>query len=207
MSPEADGVIRRLDGTRQKWWLFTLLTSTVLTMAVSLATLLLFMVCDALLVFPQIVLTSLFVVWGLMTLVLLVLLGRRLVRSQRSIEATARRIEWEFPELGSNLINLVQLSSDTFNVDRAFCQAAVDDAVSRIGPVPLEQAAAKESRWGRFDYCMQTPRDLLESLCVLGLLVALAMGCHLVIPNWGSAATRLMTPWEYVPSVGKVVIV
>jgi hypothetical protein len=206
MSPAADAVIRRLDGARQKWWLFTLLTSAVLAICASLATLLLFMATDAMLLFSRTMLISLFAVWALVSLGLLVLLGRRLVRSQRSIEATARRIEWEFPELGSNLINLVQLSSDTKNVDRSFCEAAVHDAVAKIGGVPLEAAAARETRWGRFAYCMQTPRDLVEATTGLMLLAGLTLVCHLFIPNWGSAATRLMTPWEFVPSVGKVAI-
>jgi hypothetical protein len=148
-----------------------------------------------------------FAAWVLVSIGLLVLLGRRLVRSQRTIEATARRIEWEFPELGSNLINLVQLSSDTKIVDRRFCEAAVHDAVTRIGGVPLEAAAARETRWGRFAYCMQTPRDLVEASFTLLLLVGLTLACHLFIPNWASAATRLMTPWDFVPSVGKVAIV
>jgi len=38
----------------------------------------------------------------------------------------------------------------------------------------------------------------------LGLLIAVAVVCSLLIPNWGSAATRLLSPWEFVPSVGSV---
>jgi len=38
------------------------------------------------------------------------IVARRLARHDRSLEATARRVESEFPELGTNLINLVQLS-------------------------------------------------------------------------------------------------
>ena len=30
MSPVADGVVRRLDAARQKWWIFTLLSTAVL---------------------------------------------------------------------------------------------------------------------------------------------------------------------------------
>ena len=59
--------------------------------------------------------------------------GRRLLRGQRSMEATARRVEAEFPELGSNLINVVQLSEDRKNVDRAFCEAAIHQAAAEIG--------------------------------------------------------------------------
>ena len=33
MSPAAESVIRRLDGARQKWWLFSLLTTAVLAAA------------------------------------------------------------------------------------------------------------------------------------------------------------------------------
>ena len=99
--------------------------------------------------------------------------GRRLLRGQRSLEAAARRVEAEFPELGSNLINLVQLSEDRKNVDRAFCEAAVDQAAAQIGHGRLRPAPpTKESRWRRFLHCMQTPRDLAESLGVLALLVA-----------------------------------
>ena len=48
MSPAADGVVRRLDAARQKWWIFTLLSTTVLAVCISLGTLLLFMLSDAL---------------------------------------------------------------------------------------------------------------------------------------------------------------
>ena len=37
MSPAAENVIERLDGARQKWWLFSLLTTAVLAACVSLA--------------------------------------------------------------------------------------------------------------------------------------------------------------------------
>jgi hypothetical protein len=206
MSPVADAVIRRLEAVRDKWWLFTLLTTTVMAACLSFAALLVFTLTDVLLRFPQIILLVMFLVWLGVTVTLIVIVGRRLVRSQRSIEATARRVESEYPELGSNLINVVQLSDDRKNEDRAFCQAAVNQAATRIGPMRFEDAAAKESRWRRFLYCMQTPRDLLESLVVLGVLFVIAVLCHLFLANWSSAASRLMTPWKFVPSVGAVII-
>jgi len=206
MSPAAENVIQRLDAARQKWWLFTLLTTAVLATCVSLGTLFVFMLTDALLKFSQLFLLGLFVVWLSVTITMIVLVCRRLARSQRSLEATARRVEAEYPELGSNLINVVQLASDNKNVDRMFCEAAVAQAASQVGHVCFEEAPTKETRWRRFRYCMQTPRDLGESLCALGLLVAVAVVCHLLVPNWGSAANRLMKPWEFVPSVGSVQI-
>jgi hypothetical protein len=207
MSPAAESVIRRLDATRQQWWLFTLLTSAVLGGCLSFAVLLVFMLSDSLVKFSQLALAGMFLIWLTVTVALVVMVCRRLVRSQRSLEATARRMEAEFPELGSNLINLVQLSEDTGNLDRRFCHAAVDVAASEVGRVPLERAAGRESRWGRFLCCMQTPRDLSESFAVLGVLIAVAIVCHMLIPNWGSAAGRLLTPWQFVPSVGSVKIV
>ena len=85
--------------------------------------------------------------------------------------------------------------------------AAVQAAAMRVEHVDFEAAAAKESRWRRFLYCMQTPRDLSESVGVLAVLIAVAVVCQMMIPNWGSAANRLMQPWEFVPSVGSVQIV
>ena len=207
MSPAAQDVIRRLDAARQKWWLFTLLSTAVMATSISLGTLLVFMLTDALLKFPQAVLACLFLIWLGVTVALIVLLCRRLVRSQRGLEATARCVEVEYPELGSNLINVVQLSSDSKNGDRGFCDAAAAQAASQIGAVSFDDAAGKESRWGRFKHCMQTPRDLGESFFVLGLLIVIALVCHALIPNWGSAANRLMKPWQFVPSVGSVEIV
>ncbi|MHC4177148.1 MAG: hypothetical protein ACYSWU_06560, partial [Planctomycetota bacterium] len=207
MSPAADAVIQRLDAARQRWWLFTLVTTTVMAACLSLAALLAFLLGDSLLRFSQIGLGGMFLTWLGLTITLIVAIVRRLLRSQRSLEATARRVESEFPELGSSLINLVQLSAGTDSGDRAFRAAAVNRAAAEIGHLRFEGAAAKESRWHRFICCMQTPRDLAESLVVLILLTAVAVLCHWLIPTWGSAAARLMTPWRFVPSVGTVEIV
>jgi hypothetical protein len=206
MSPVAERVIERLDAARQRWWLFTLLSTAVLAMCVSLATLFALMLIDALWKFSQATLVGLFAAWVAVTIGLIALIARRLTRSQRSLEATARRVEAEYPELGSSLINVVQLASDTRNEAREFCEAAVSQAAVEIGHVRFEEAPYKETRWQRFRHCMQTPRDLGESVMALGALLVLAVVCHLLLPNWGSAASRLMKPWEFVPSVGSVKI-
>jgi len=207
MSPAAEGIIRRLDATRQKWWFFTLLTTSVLALCASLGTLLVFMLSDAYLRFPWFLLVAMFLVWLGVTGGLIYLVSRRLLRNQRSLEATARRVEAEYPDLGSNLINVVQLASDTKNENRAFCEAAVNQAAARVGYIPFDTAAQKQSRWRRFLYCMQTPRDLAESSAILGMLIVLAVLCQWMIPSWGSAANRLLkSPWGFVPSVGRVKI-
>ena len=110
-----------------------------------------------------------FLAWLLLTGVLVFGVARRLLRGQRSLEAAARRVEAEFPELGSSLINLVQLSEDSQNASPAFCQAAVSQAAVQIGSLPLDRAPARESRWRRLIHCMQTPRDLAESLARAGV--------------------------------------
>ena len=130
-----------------------------------------------------------------------------MARNQRTLEATARRVQDECPELGSDLINLLQLSTDTKNENRAFCEAAVNEAAARVGYRTFDSAADKESRVRRFRYCMQTPRDLMEAGVLLVLLIVAAVICGTLIPSWGSAADRLLkAPWGFVPSVGKVKI-
>ena len=68
------------------------------------------------------------------------IVARRLLRGQRSLEAAARRVEAEFPELGSSLINLVQLSEDSKNASPAFREAAIHQAAAQIGDLPLDRA-------------------------------------------------------------------
>ena len=206
MSPTANHVLNRLDATRQQWWLFTLLSTTVLSVAASLALFLLFMLADAVFQLPQVILLTLLLIWLGATIGLMVLVFRRFSRNQRSLEATAVRVETQMPELHSNLINVVQLSEDTVNVNRQFCEAAVERAAAAVGGYSFDEAATRVDRWSRFANRMQTPRDFTESLGLFGFVVILALLFHLLLPNWGSAGTRLLTPWKFVPSVGSVKI-
>ncbi|RMG03469.1 MAG: hypothetical protein D6741_02220, partial [Planctomycetota bacterium] len=173
----------------------------------ALAVLIVFMLADAFFRFPQPVLPGMFVVWAAFVLFLIVWVFRRLGRSHRSLEATARRIEAELPELRSNLINLIQLIDDTRNENRAFCLAAVNHAAGQIGHIRLEEAAKRETRWGRFVYCMQTAQDLVEWTGVLLALIGITVACNVLIPGWGSAGSRLLQPWHFVPAQGEVRIV
>ncbi|MHB8902776.1 MAG: hypothetical protein ACYC6Y_28785, partial [Thermoguttaceae bacterium] len=204
MSPSAEKIIERLDATRQKWWIFTLLSTAVWAVSVSFALALAFMVADALVRFSQGTLMALLALWAAVTILLAIFVLRRITRSQRSIEATARCIETEFPQLGSSLINVVQLSSDTRNESRPFCEAAVNEAAAHAQQIPFEIAARHETRWRRFLHCMQMPRDLAESVVVFGLLFGIGLLSQWLNPNIGSAAGRLMQPWKFVPSVGSV---
>lgn len=207
MSPAAEGVVRRLDATRQQWWFFTLLTNAVMAASASLGLFLLLMIGDALFKFSQPVLLVAFLVWAGTTLALLAWLVRRLLRGQRSLEATARRIETEFPELENSLINILQLLNDPRQSNPAFCLAAVNYAATKAQGVRFEEAAYRRTRWERFVAAMQTSRDLLEWLGIFVTLILISILCGLVFPNWSSAASRLMQPWHFVPTVGKVRIV
>jgi hypothetical protein len=207
MSPAAESVIHRLDGARQKWWLFSLLTTTVLAACASFGAIQALMLIDAFLKLSQGCLLAMLLVWLTLSGVLVFGVARRLLRGERSLEAAARRVEAEFPEIGSNLINLVQLSEDTKSANPAFRQAAINQAALQIGGLSLDRAPARESRWRRLVHCMQTPRDLAESLVALAVLIVAAVLCQAWIPSWGSAASRLLTPWSFVPSVGSVKIV
>ncbi len=203
MIPAAEAIVQRLDAVRQKWWFFTVLSSISLAVCVCLAVLLLLLAIDSLVRLPQYALGVSLLLWLGVIGGMIWAVVRRAARARRSLEGAARRVEAEFPELDSELINLVQLSEDTRNENRAFCEAAVRQAASRIGAMSFEAAAERENRWRRFLYCMQTPRDFAESLGLLGLLVGIMIACNALVPNWGSAANRLLSPWEFVPSVGK----
>ena len=150
MSPAADSVIQRLDAARQKWWLFSLLTTSVSALCVSLGALLVFMLADSLLKFWKLALLGMFLAWLLVTLAIMLGVGRRLLRGGRSLEAAARRVEAEFPALGSSLINVVQLSEDRKNVDRAFCEAAVNQAAAEIEHVAFDRAQIRSRAGGDF---------------------------------------------------------
>jgi hypothetical protein len=203
MSPAADAVIRRLDATRHRWWFFSLLSTCAIAASTSFGVWLVFTFGDAFLRFSQGILGALFIIWISVTAVLLWIVGRRLLLNQRGLEATARRVEAEFPDLGSNLINLVQLAEARANGDPAFCEAAIRRSAELTGSVSFDAAAGRRSRWERLRHCMQTPRDLAESLLVLGALVVVAVVCQEKIPNWASAANRLLTPWSFVPALGR----
>lgn len=206
MSPVAQNIINRLDQLRQKWWMFTLLSSAVWAISASLGLFLIFALIDTFFRLSQTMLAVGLGVWLLTTISLLTFVIRRVVISQRSLEGTARCLEAENPELESYLINLVQLSNDTENVDRGFCRAAVEQAAKTVDTFPFESVASKETRFRRFLYSLQTPRDFLEACVCLLFLSVLAFIGSSVFPNWSSAANRLTKPWDFVPSVGTVQI-
>ena len=207
MSPQAEVVTARLRKTWLQWWTFSFWSGAILAAAVSLATLVLFVLVDALLKLPQRALVSLFAVWAVLSLAAVAALLVRQQRGRRSLAATARRVELAFPELESHLINLVQFAGrDGLETD-PFRQAAITQSAAAVADFPFDQAATRENRWRRFLLCMQTPRDLFESFVLLALVLGLAVLCSAVVPAWGSSTRRILHPFTFVPSVGSVKIV
>ena len=77
MSPAAESALERLDATRQKWWFFSLMTSTVLACSTSLAVLMTCMLADAYWQLSQTGLICLSVTWLAITGLLMLLVARR----------------------------------------------------------------------------------------------------------------------------------
>ena len=167
----------------------------------------LFVLIDALVPLPRLGLQMLFLTWAVVTIASGVYLIVRWRRGRRSLAATARRVELEFPELGSRLINLVQLSGQDGEADGEFARAAATQAALEVADFRFDRAAARETRWRRLVLCLQTPRDLVEAVFLVGGILAFAFLMNLLLPHWSSAASRLLRPWSFVPTVGSVKIV
>lgn len=209
MSPQAEAVTTRLDRARRRWWTSSLAAGLALAAAASFAALIVFALADALLNLPQRGLAVLFAVWAAFSVGLVAACAARLVRCRRGLAATARRIELEYPELESHLINLVQFSSGSGNgrAPDPFRQAAVAQAAAAVAEVPFESAGSRGTRRSRFALGLQTPRDVAEASAVLAAVGLLALALGAVVPTWLSATRRLLSPWRFIPAVGSVKIV
>ena len=164
MAPVAETIIERLDAARQKWWLVSLLTTVVLALCVSFGTAMAFMLADSLLQLPQWTLACLLAAWLATDLRNPVRRSAGVcLRGQRSIEAAARRVETEFPELGkqSHQYRPAFGGQEERRLRRSAKRPSTSGGRNRSADVPFRPVRpSKESRWRRFLYCMQTPRDL-----------------------------------------------
>jgi hypothetical protein len=199
---QAADIAGRLDATWSRWWLCSLGAGLAGAAALAFGALGVAVLLDAAFRLPQPALGAALALWAALSAAALGVQIARLLRFRRSREATARRVEREFPELGSHLINVVQLSG----ADEAdpFRAAAVAQAVAAIGATPFERAAERRSRRERFGLCMQTPRDVGEATAALAGVLVLGGLCSLVVPGWGVATRRVLHPWAFVPASGSV---
>ncbi len=206
MSPTAELTIERLDAARQRWWVFSMLSGLVMAVTASLAMLAMAVFTDVLLQLPLVWLRLLLIIWGCLSAVLLGSMVYRLLTHSRSLTAAARRVEIAFPELGSHLINLLQLATAPDQPADPFRQAAIAEAAAHVQHVPLYQAADRHTRWSRWRLGLQTPRDLAEASAALVVVLGLVAVLGMIVPEWSSSVTRLFTPWRFVPQVGTVEI-
>ncbi len=173
---------------------------------ISFSTLGLFVLADVLFQLPRLVLALLLIVWLALSIAMLVYNAYRIAGEQRTMEGAARRVELAFPQLGSHLINLLQLTQSEPGQQNSFQAAAIEEAASRISDVPFHAAASRHTRWSRWRLGLQTPRDLAEVVVASLLVMIVAIAVHWAIPTWRSSADRLLTPWRYVPQTGSVQI-
>ena len=195
MTQQVEGILGRLDALRLNWWLFSTMFNIVLAAAFAGAVLAVLVFVDAILQLPVGALRAGFVIWSAASLgVLTAFLTRALVR-QRSIAATARCIEMTTPELGNDLINLVQLSDANAGND-GFRQAALQEMAARVGDASFESAARKHSRWWRWRLRIQTPRDFVEGAAVLALVIGAFWLLSVTAPRWASSTERILKSWH-----------
>ena len=208
MSPIVESLVDQLDGLRQRWWLFSLLTTITLGFTASLGAFFLLMLLDAQCRFSQIGLVLCAVCWLGVTLYFGTLIVRRLLRDDRTLDGTARIIEGEYPQLENRLINVVQLSrklqESTPESITIFEMAAVQRAATEVDRETLSGISAQFGRFTRFRRCMQTPRDWCESILLLAMVLGFAFVVAHHVPAWSSSANRLLQPWRFRPAVGLV---
>jgi hypothetical protein len=144
--------------------------------------------------------------WILGSAVGLVILLVRPILYRRTVAGAARRLETIYPELGSDLINLVQLSRDEAVASQLLKEYALLQAASNAEAVALEAAPRRLSLRQRFRCCMHSRIDLA---CAVALLVLLALGggvFHWSIAAWPNAVYRIFHPGQFVPAIGAAVI-
>lgn len=194
MARQSDSIIEKLDSLRGGWWLFTTLCRLISALIVSLLVLSIFVLVDMVTQFPLAVLRILFALWCLVSIGLSAAMLISALRNQRSLSATARRVELTFPELGNSLITLVQMkqSPDTSN---DFYEAAMDEAARQASNVPVEQTASHQNRWWRLKLGLQTPLDLVEFTAAFVLVVALLWCFNATSPSWSASTERILRCW------------
>lgn len=206
MPPAVEAALDRLEDARLRWWVYSLLCNVLLVIVVSLGTLVLFITADAWLRLSQPWLWVMLTAWSTLTVVLFFNTVYRILRYQRTTEAAARRVELSFPELGSHLINLIQLMNSSNGAAESFRQAAIAEAAGHVRDVRFQAAADRQGRWARWRLGLQTPRDLVEFGLALVLLIAGTVAFSVLVPTWRSSADRLFAPWQYVPQTGSIQI-
>lgn len=194
MPAVAQAVLDELEEIRERWWLYTLLYNLSLAGAYSMGLLWLAVTADWRWQLPIDTRISVFLGWCVVSLGMLGVTLIYALARQRSLAAAARRLESVFPELKSDLINLVQLAE--LPTDDPFWVAAAEEAAGRVVDVPLELAPYNFSPWRRWRLGLHTSGDLLGALGVLLISLALSLMTYFLEPDWPNSLHRLLLPWR-----------
>ena len=194
----------RIDGIADRWLLLSMLTGTVLAGWVMLTALMLAVFLDMLFQFGGWARGIVLAVWCGISATAALLLMVRPLRRMRTTAATARRLEDIFPQLGSDLINLVQLPQSGQGTSTLLREGALHQASRHAADVPLESAAGQLTLRERFRLCMNTPRDLLAAIGICLVIVLIGGAGHALFPAWPNAVYRVFHPGRFVPAVGAV---
>jgi len=195
-------VLERMDRIAENWSLCSILTGAVLAGWVIVASLMVAVVLDMLVQFETWARGVVLAVWCVISVAALLVLMVRPLRRTRTPDGIARRFEEIFPELNSDLINLVQLSRTDGSSSTLLLGGAIWQANKHAAGVPLESAANRLTWRERFRHCMHTPRDLMLSLSVFAAIVIVAGLLQTAFPAWPNSVYRLFHPGRFVPAVG-----
>ena len=195
-----------MDRIAENWSLLSILTGAVMAGWVVVASLMVAVVLDVFVQFETWARGVLLAVWCVVSIAALLALMVRPLRRTRTAEGIARRFEQIFPELDSDLINLVQLSRDKGSASALLQSSALWQAGKHAASVPLESAASKLTWRDRFRLCMHTPRDLMLALVIFAT-IGVAIGLlQWAFPAWPNSVYRLFHPGRFVPAVGSASI-
>ncbi len=206
LSDIAEPIFERLARTSERWWLVSFACRMALLLAMALTTFFACVLLDVWLQFGQRGLLGLSLTWLGVTIALAAWLIVGIVRRVWNPEATARHFEVAYPELGNDIINVVQLAAASEPDSTGFRAAAVADAMRRLDAILFETRAVARSRWQRLVRVVQVPRDLLEHLGLLFAVCLFGVALMELAPAGNSVTRRLMKPWEFVPQEGAVKI-
>ncbi len=202
VASKGNRVVERLVQLSESWSLFSILTGVVVAGWISVGTLMAFALLDVWLRFESLGRSVLLGLWVTVSLAAALYLMVRPVLRKRTLEGVARRLEEIFPELGSHLINLVQLSRETTCPSKLLHKAAINQATRQAESVPLHTAPYRLDWRRRLELGMQTPRDLGVALLVGAVIAGLALLCHATMPAWSNSVYRLFHPLRFVPAIG-----
>lgn len=187
-------VIDRLEGLRSQWWLFSTLCTFVWALIASLTLLALLVLLNLIVPLPTVLLRWSFVLWTGTSVALMAGGVLRALRSQRSLEAAARRIEMTFPQLENHLISLVQWS-DMGEPPDGFRQEAIRQSAEHVAGAPIETAADFQTRRARWRLRLQTPQDLLESIGILATELAVLFLLSF-LPQWSRSLDSFWSAFD-----------